>query len=82
MNKSNQKNNLLILGASGGVGTALLIYLSSHRESFGKIILLDKSKRILSSKFINHQKLDYLFMNEEIALPRDGIQGTPYLILY
>lgn len=71
MNKSNPKNNLLILGASGGVGTALLIYLSSHRESFGQIILLDKSKRILSNKFINHNKLAYLFLNEEIVLPRD-----------
>lgn len=71
MNKSNPKKNLLILGVSGGVGTALLIYLSSHRESFGQIILLDKSKRILSNKFISHKKFDYLFLNEEIVLPRD-----------
>lgn len=71
MKQSEQKHNLLILGASGGVGSALLIYLSSHRESFGTITLLDKSKRLLSNKFINHKKLDYLFLNEEIVLPRD-----------
>lgn len=66
-----QKQNLLILGASGGVGTALLIYLSNHRESFGAIIMLDKSRRVLTNKFINHKKFAYLFLNEEIALPRD-----------
>jgi NADPH:quinone reductase-like Zn-dependent oxidoreductase len=71
MNKTSHKHNLLILGASGGVGSALLIYLSSHRESFGTITLLDKSKRLLANKFINHKRLDYLFLNEEITLPRD-----------
>ncbi|MCX5812829.1 MAG: saccharopine dehydrogenase NADP-binding domain-containing protein [Proteobacteria bacterium] len=71
MIKLNKKPNLLILGASGGVGTASLIYLVDHRELFDKLILLDKSKRILSNEFIDHKRLDYLFLNEAISLPRD-----------
>lgn len=71
MKRANRKHNLLILGASGGVGQALLIYLSTHRESFNRIILLDKNKRFLANKFINHTKLDYLFLHEEITLPQD-----------
>lgn len=71
MRRASRKQNLLILGASGGVGQALLIYLSSHRESFNRIILLDKNKRFLANKFINHTKLNYLFLHQEITLPHD-----------
>lgn len=61
--------NLLILGASGGVGTALLIYLAEHRGLFNKLVLLDKNNKLLSNKFIDHKSLDYLFLNETIRLP-------------
>lgn len=66
-----KKPNLFIIGASGGVGTALLIYLADHRKVFDKVILLDQNKGVVSNESIDHKRLDYLFLNESIRLPKD-----------
>lgn len=54
--------NLLILGASGGVANALLQLLHTYRNSFNKLILLDKRDDITKSPYLNHQKLNYSFV--------------------
>ncbi len=69
-----KKPNLLILGASGGVGSALLIYLSHHRKSFDNIVLLDKSKGILANKFVDHARLNYIFINKALSFPKDTLE--------
>ncbi|HOI45145.1 MAG TPA: saccharopine dehydrogenase C-terminal domain-containing protein [Candidatus Aminicenantes bacterium] len=70
MNESNKKPNLLILGASGGVGTSLLIYLAEHRDVFDQLILLDKGEEVLSNEYLDHERLDYLFLNQTLRLPQ------------
>jgi saccharopine dehydrogenase-like NADP-dependent oxidoreductase len=74
MDNLTKKPNLLILGASGGVGNALLIYLGNHRDFFGRIVLMDRSRKLLSNKFINHKKLDYVFINKKISLPKEILE--------
>lgn len=64
-----KKNNLLILGASGGVANAFLHHLSDYRNLFGKLILLDKNNKVLKDKFIDHKLLNYKFINKKIEVP-------------
>ena len=64
-----KKPNLLVLGASGGVANAFLHYLVHHRKFFGKLVLLDKNKKILSDCYIDHKGLDYTFIHKKIVLP-------------
>ncbi|MEI6237951.1 MAG: saccharopine dehydrogenase NADP-binding domain-containing protein [bacterium] len=61
------KPNILILGASGGVAQAVMQILTKYRSVFSFLILLDKNDGILSSKFIKHKKLDYIFIKKEIT---------------
>lgn len=76
------KPNLLILGASGGVGTALLIYLIQHRYSFGKIVVIDKNKKLISNRYIDHLKLDYLFIHKKLSFPKDTLEYSELLVKY
>jgi len=64
-----KKPNLLVLGASGGVANAVLHYLVHHRNIFGKLVLLDKNKKVLSDCYIDHKGLDYTFIHKKIVLP-------------
>lgn len=57
-----RKPNLLILGASGGVASALLQLLHTYRHEIGKLILLDKRNDATLSPYINHAKLNYSFV--------------------
>jgi homospermidine synthase len=66
-----KKPNLLILGASGGVANALLQRLRAHRNLFDRLVLLDKRKNILENKYIDHKKLNYLFIHKKINLPEE-----------
>jgi len=68
---SMKKQNLLILGASGGVANALLQKFLYHRRLFNGLILLDKRKIFLDNKYIDHKKLDYIFINKKIILPEE-----------
>lgn len=61
-----KKNNLLVIGASGGVATVFLEHLAKHRSLFGKLILLSRKNRIKSNNFINHKKLDYIYIEKRI----------------
>lgn len=64
-----KKPNLMILGASGGVANALLQILDNHRELFKDIILVDRSKEVLSNPYINRKSLNYIFVHKKIELP-------------
>ena len=61
--------NLLIIGASGGVANALLHHLVNYRNLFGKLVLLDRNKKILDDIYIDHKLLNYSFIHKEIKLP-------------
>jgi len=61
--------NLLVMGASGGVANAFLQRFVSHRNLFGSLILLDKRKNFLDNKYIDHKKLEYVFVHKKIVLP-------------
>lgn len=60
------KPNLLILGASGGVASALLQLLHTYRHEINKLILLDKRNDVTVSPYINHSKLNYSFVQMHI----------------
>lgn len=65
------KPNLLVMGASGGVANAFLQKLLYHRKLLGGLILLDKRKNFLDNKYIDHKRLDYLFIHRKIILPEE-----------
>ena len=61
-----KKPNLLILGASGGVATVFLQYLVHHRDFFNKLILLSSKNRIKSNNHLEHEKLNYIYVEKRI----------------
>lgn len=63
------KKNILVIGASGGVASAFLQRLTNYMSLVGKIILVDKSDKILNNPYIDHKYLDYKFMHREISVP-------------
>lgn len=73
MEKRYQKSNLLILGASGGVAQALLLLLEKYRFLFDNVVLLDKKESVLHNKYINHKKLDYIFLKYDLKEGIDNI---------
>jgi len=62
---------LLVIGASGGVANALLHHLVSYRNLFGKLVLLDKNKKVLTDPYIDHVALNYSFIEHELKIPQD-----------
>jgi len=66
-----KKPNLLVMGASGGVANAFLQKLLYHRKLFNSLILLDRRKNFLDNKYIDHKKLDYVFIHKKIILPKE-----------
>lgn len=65
------KQNLLILGASGGVANAFLHYLSGYRDNlFDRLVLLDKNNKVLKNCSIDHKVLNYRFLHKKIDLPK------------
>ena len=62
--------NLLILGASGNVARALLRRLGGRRDHFGRVVLLDKSDRVLEDRYLEHQRLNYEFVRRRLRLPK------------
>lgn len=67
--KNLKKINLMVIGASGGVANAFLLHLYNYRKLFGKVILVDKSDKLLQSKQIDLQSLDCKFIHKKIELP-------------
>ena len=66
-----KKINLLIIGASGAVANAFLVHFYKHRSLFGKLVLVDKNRKLLHHKHLNHRKLRYTFIHKEIILPKE-----------
>ena len=66
--------NLLILGASGNVARAFLRRLGGRRAHFGRLLLLDKSDRVLDDRNLEHRRLDYRFVRHRLRFP----QGNTY----
>ncbi|RJQ35069.1 hypothetical protein C4556_00965 [Candidatus Parcubacteria bacterium] len=64
-----EKPNLLIAGASGGVANALLHHMTSVRDLFGKLILLDRNNKVLRDIYLDHERLKYEFLEVELMLP-------------
>jgi hypothetical protein len=65
--------NLLILGASGNVARALLRRLGGRRDHFGRLLLLDRSDRVRSDRFLEHRRLDYRFIHRRLRWPEDRV---------
>ncbi len=63
--------NLLILGASGQVAKAFLLRLQERRAEFGRLVLLDRDSRVLEDSWLDHQLLNYEFLQCGLFLPED-----------
>jgi hypothetical protein len=66
-----RKKNLLIIGASGGVGRAFLRKITKDRKSLGRLTLLDRSDALLEDPFLSHHDLDYDFLKAAIDVDND-----------
>ncbi|HUK81062.1 MAG TPA: saccharopine dehydrogenase NADP-binding domain-containing protein [Verrucomicrobiae bacterium] len=66
-----QPPNVLVVGASGNVARAFLRRLGGQRCHFGKLVLLDKNRRVLQDAHLEHQRLGYSFVHHRLALPKD-----------
>ena len=65
-----KKKNLLLLGASGGLASAFLQEFQYQRdELIHTLVLLDKEDSLLRNPYLDHKKLSYIFLNEELAFP-------------
>jgi hypothetical protein len=64
--------NLLVIGASGSVARAFLRRLPGLRSHFGRLVLLDKNRRVLEDAHLEHDRLDYVFVRRRLDLPRDN----------
>lgn len=69
--KKSKKRNLMLIGASGGVANAVLHYMRNYRGLFGKLVLVDKNRKVLKDKYLDHRHLDYTFIHENIKLPSE-----------
>lgn len=65
--EANTKPSILILGASGGVGHAVLQMLSDHRSLFFNVVLLDRHAKVIHSPYIKHKDLGYDFFHTEFG---------------
>ncbi|HOC57357.1 MAG TPA: saccharopine dehydrogenase NADP-binding domain-containing protein [Verrucomicrobiota bacterium] len=63
--------NLLILGASGHVAQACLRRLEARRSSFGRLVCVDPSPRLLHNAHLNHRRLRYEFLCRGFKFPED-----------
>ena len=66
----NPKKNVLIIGASGGVGRAFLRTLARDRGRMGKLVLVDKQDDLLDDRLLPHQELDYEFQKTAIDVDK------------
>ena len=67
--RSSKRKNILLLGASGGVANAFLHTFVHHRDSINNLILLDRSTEVLDDPYIDHQALNYQFIQKDLILP-------------
>lgn len=67
-----RRPNLMVLGASGHVAQAFLRRLGGRRDQFGRLVLLDKSERLLKDRFLEHGRLRYEFLRHRLHWPDDG----------
>lgn len=64
-----KRPDFLIIGASGGAANAFLQKFLPHRHLFDRLVLLDKDKKILSNPYLDHKRLNYIFLQKELKLP-------------
>ncbi len=64
---TDNKTGLLILGASGGVSGAFLQLMEKYRANFSTLVLVDRVSTFPASKYHDHKKLDYIFLEEEMT---------------
>lgn len=69
MKRRKNRPNLLVLGASGSVARAFLRRLGGRRPHFGRLVLLDKNRRVLADPTLEHDRLDYSFIRQKLSLP-------------
>lgn len=67
-----QRPNLLVMGASGGVATALLQLLEKERALIGNLVLLDRNDVLRRNPFLRHEDLRYAFIQAFIDVRRDS----------
>ncbi len=68
---ANRRPNMLIVGASGHVAQAFLLRLQARRDEFERLVLLDQTDRVVEDAFLDHERLDYLFLQRRLCLPQD-----------
>lgn len=68
---SGRRPNLLVLGASGQVAQAFLRRLGGRRDQLGDLVLLDRNDRVTQNRFLEHTRLRYTFIRQQLQLPRD-----------
>lgn len=73
MPESIKKPGILILGASGGVAQSVLQILSKYRELFSSLVLIDRDNRVIRSRYIDHKKLRYTFI--QVNFTEDTIKN-------
>ncbi|MCS7048128.1 MAG: saccharopine dehydrogenase NADP-binding domain-containing protein [Verrucomicrobiae bacterium] len=66
-----RRPNLLIIGASGGVARAFLRRLPGLRVHFGRLVLVDKNRRVVADRHLDHARLNYEFVQRRLNLPQD-----------
>jgi len=75
----NRKKNILIIGACGGVGRALLQRLVKEREPVGALLLVDKQEPRVDDQGLPFQKLNGEFLRTTIDLD-NGRDDYLYLL--
>jgi len=65
------KRNVLIIGAAGGVGRALLHRIAEDRHRVGKLVLVDRDDGLSSDRFVPHRRLDYEFIRMNVDESND-----------
>jgi hypothetical protein len=69
--RKRRQPNLLVLGASGHVAQAFLRRLGGRRDQFGALVLLDRNERVRHNRFLEHSRLRYEFVRQQLQFPRD-----------
>jgi hypothetical protein len=62
----------MIVGASGHVAQAFMLRLQQRRNDFGSLVLLDQSDRVLKNPYIDHDRLNYEFIQRRLRFPDDA----------
>jgi saccharopine dehydrogenase-like NADP-dependent oxidoreductase len=64
------KPNILVIGASGGVGAAFLKRVAPRRQELRRLVLVDRTDRVLTDRFVPHGELCYEFVRADVDVEK------------